>query len=594
MYKKFIVTLVALIAIACTVLYMKKTGFKIASTKNADIYEAFNLVDSDGSHIGQDDDNYAVVISGILSDYRALLKNNTYYVRYETIRNKINDKFYWDREENYVIFTTATSMIKHAIGGAGYQKDGKDESWDKDISMQVNDDLYIDLNFVASLTGIEYKVEKNPNRIWMAGTFNELPYAKVEKIDSIRNGADVSARVYAEAKIGEQVLLTGIEEGDFTEVMNEQGIIGFIKKSSLSDVTKIAAKSKVEIPEYTSLKKDKKISLGWHQVTNQSANSTLSETISKAEGLNVISPTWLSLKNKKGKLKSIISKEYVKEAHDKGIDVWVLVDDFNKTKNGNYIINDVLAKTSTRQRLINNIVKQVKRCKADGINIDFEYIKEDSGENYIEFIRELSIRCRNESLVLSVDSYVPSDWSKFYRRDAQAEVCDYVVIMAYDEYNTTSDDAGPVSSMKFVENGIKNAIEEVGSKNADKVIAALPFYTRIWTKTSAENADKNAKIIVDAVNGNYALSSQAVGMDTAQEFIDQNGISLANDDESGLEYGYIEDKDGTYTQIWMENADSLSKKLDFVNNNNIGGAAFWKLSMESDDVWQVINEKLGN
>ena len=267
MYKKFIVTLVALIAIACTILYMKKTGFKIESTKMANIYEAFNLVESDGSHVGENDENYAVIISGILSDYRALLKNNTYYVRYETIRNKITDKFYLDRAENYILYTTPTSVIKHAIGGAEYEDGGKKENWNNDITIQVNDDLYLDLAFVSKYTGLEYKVFTNPNRICMVGTLDPLPYAKVKKIDSIRNGADVSARIYEEAKIGEQVLLTGIEKDDFIEVMTPEGIIGYIKKSSLSDKEEIAAKSTTDLPEYTSLTKDNKISIAWHQVS---------------------------------------------------------------------------------------------------------------------------------------------------------------------------------------------------------------------------------------------------------------------------------------------------------------------------------------
>ena len=594
MYKKMIVTLVALIAIACTVLYMKKTGFKLESTKYANIYEAFNLIESDGSQMG--DDVYAVVVSGILSDYKAVFKNNVYYVRYETIRNKVNNKFFFDSQEELLLFTTPTYLVKHKIGGAGYEENGSEQSWNNEITLKVNDDLYIDLAFVAKYTGIGYQVYQNPNRICMIGTFDPLPYATVKKIDSIRNGADVSAHIYEEAKIGEKVLLTGLEEGDFVEVMTSEGIIGYIKKKSLSDTTQEAAKPKIELPEYTSLKKDNKVSLAWHQVTNQTANGTLDDAISGTNGLNVISPTWLSVRKSNGKISSIVSSEYVKKAHDKGIDVWVLIDDFKKTKDGNYIVNDVISKTSSRQRLVKNIIKQVKSCKADGVNVDFEYIKEENSDSYIEFIRELSIECRNNKLVLSIDNYVPSDWSNYYRRADQAEVADYVVVMAYDEYNVSSDDAGPVSSMKYVENGIKNTVDEVGSSNAGKVIAALPFYTRIWTKEDVKkssNISKDAKIVEDAVNGNYALSSEAVGMDTAKEYVDSHGLSLSLDEESGLNYAY-EDKDGVFTQIWMEDVDSLSSKLDLVNGNGIGGAAFWKLTMESNDVWDVINEKLAN
>jgi len=590
-YKKVIVTLVALVAIAGTIFYMKKSGFKIESNKYANLYEAFNLVESDGSQMT--DDVYAVVISGMLSDYKAIYQNSVYYVRYETIRNKISDKFYWDSDETSILYTTPTELVKFKIGGAKYTKGSEDLSWDNDITLQINDDLYIDLEFVKELTGIVTNVYKSPNRICITATFDPLPYAYANNIDNIRNDSDVTAPIYQEAKIGEKLLLTGLTENDFTEVMTEDGVIGFIKTSTLTDTEFIATNPSKELEKYTSITREDKINLGWHQVTNTTANYRLKDDVKNTKGLNVISPTWLSVKSSKGAISSIVSSDYVDTAHDLGMDVWVLVDDFKTGRDGVHIVNEVISNTNRRTKLIKNIIKQVKKCGADGVNIDFEYITEENGPAYIEFIRELSIKCRTEGLVLSVDTYVPADWSYYYDRAAQAEVVDYVIIMAYDEYNTSSDDAGPVSSYSYVENGITNTIDEIGSDYASKVVVGLPFYTRIWTKTPEEYADKDAKIVEDSVNGNYAISSKAVGMDTVTDYIKENGIATSFDEESGLNYGSLtDDTTGEFTQIWIEDEQSLSNKLDLVSTYDIAGAAFWKLTMETDSIWDMIDEKL--
>ena len=186
--------------------------------------------------------------------------------------------------------------------------------------------------------------------------------------------------------------------------------------------------------------------------------------------------------------------------------------------------------------------------------------------NYIEFIRELSIPCRANGIVLSVDNYVPTEYTAHYDRAEQGIVADYVIVMGYDEHYAGSPEAGSVASIDFVEEGIERTVEQVP---AHKVINAVPFYTRIWETKGAE------------------LGSQAVGMAAAEEYVRAHNIALEWDEETCQNYGeYTED--GSLFQVWLEDERSIEVKLNIMEKYQIGGVAGWRLGFEKPEIWDVI------
>ena len=202
------------------------------------------------------------------------------------------------------------------------------------------------------------------------------------------------------------------------------------------------------------------------------------------------------------------------------------------------------------------------------MNIDFENISLDAGEPFVQFIRELSIPCRKYGIVLSVDNYVPMDHTDHYDRAEQGAVADYVIIMGYDEHYNGSDEAGSVASIGFVEKGIENTVADVPK---EKVINALPFYTRIW-ETGADG-----------------ISSQAVGMEMAQTYVADHQIATRWDEETCQNYGEFQDGD-RLCQVWLEDAESIKVKLNIMEKYEIAGVAAWRLGFETADVWDVIGE----
>ena len=323
------------------------------------------------------------------------------------------------------------------------------------------------------------------------------------------------------------------------------------------------------VPEYTSLTSDDKICLGWHAIFAKSGNDTLGEVLTNASGLTVIAPTWFSIKDNEGNLQNFASASYVEKAHNNGVQVWGVVDDFNYAANHDVALDlyTLFATTTTRTMLIDNIMAAALECGMDGINIDFEKVDAASGEHFVQFLRELSIRCRAEGLVLSVDNYVPYNFNSYYDLAEQGVVADYVIIMGYDEHWAGSDEAGSVASIGYVRYGIEKTMEYVPS---EKIVNALPFYTRLW---KTEGTD---------------VSSEAYPLTSVDNVLRTYGMEVEWDDESGQNYAEVQ-IDNVWYQMWVEDVESISVKLNVMQTYDLGGVAAWRLGYEPAGVWDAIS-----
>ena len=280
------------------------------------------------------------------------------------------------------------------------------------------------------------------------------------------------------------------------------------------------------------------------------------------EGLNVISPTWFSLRGNEGEFEDFSSADYVSKAHGKGLQVWALLDNLDES----VTLGEVLKRTSVRRALAENLVGAVKACGADGINVDFELLRKDAARQYLQFIRELSVFCRNSGLVLSVDVPNPAAYNLHYDRRELGEVCDYVVNMGYDEH-TSGDDPGSTASIGFFRRGLTETLEEIPP---EALIGGVPFYTRAWTVSGGE------------------VQSRALTMEGAQNWVEEHDAGLNWDEECGQYYAEKESSGGTVSMLWMEDARSLELKFSALKTSRAAGVACWRLGTETADVWKVL------
>ena len=506
-------------------------------------------------YYGQNADGEASLVAGTQKlEQKALISGDEVYIPLDVVNGYLNQRYYWDSANKKILYATPTSLTEEA---ASDQPGGN--VWLKEST------VYLKLDYVKKYTDIDSYIYKDPARIAIQYKFSNVQTVTVKKDTVIRYRGGIKSKILT--KTAKDTVLRLMNEGeDWDQVATDDGYIGYIqkKKVSAADTTDYKRSFKAEAYSYFTM--DEPVNLAWHQVTSTDANNYFADTTQNMTGVNVISPTWFSVSDNDGNVSSLASGEYVMQAHEKGLKVWGLVDNFSE----NMSTTTVLSNTAARQNLENQLVTYALKAVLDGINVDFESLSEDVGIHFLQFLRELSIQCHENNLVLSVDNPVPEDFTSHYDRAEQGKVVDYVIIMGYDEHYVGSD-AGSVASLPWVEQGVKDTLAEVPAK---RTILAIPFYTRLWKTTDGG-----------------ALTSEAIGMDQAQQAISDNGAETYWDKTTSQNYGTYEG-DGTTYQIWLEDSKSIAEKVKLIPKYKLAGVAEWKLGFENSGIWSVITENL--
>lgn len=511
-------------------------------------------------------DQVGVILQDEIAEYKGLNANGVMYLNLQVVKDSLNSRFYWDEKEQVMVYTTPTDIIKIPADQQSYTVSGKEETADYVIVRTDDGGPYIAADFVQKYTNMEYTVFENPTRMLITYKWGEITYADIRKQDFIRREAGIKSVIIATASRGDKVAVLE-QQDEWSKVRTEDGFIGYIPNKKLGDAYQETIAREFEEPNYTSLKQESKVNLVWHQITNMDSNYNLVYDIADMTGVNTISPTWFSISSNSGDISSLAYDGYVTEAHEKGLKVWGLVDNFSTEIDTATVLNS----TSARENLTNQLIAAAIQYKLDGINVDFESLTEDAAEGYVQFMRELSVKCRNNSLVLSVDVPVPMPYMQFYNRGELGTVADYVIIMGYDEHYVGSEE-GSVASLAFEETGIQDTLKEV---SADKIISGIPFYTRLWK-----------------IDSKGEVSSEAIGMDTADEYMTGNNVTTNWSEETSQDYGEYQDSEGNTYKIWLENEASIAEKVKLVKEYNLAGVAAWKLGFERASIWEVITTNM--
>ena len=501
------------------------------------------------------DGEIALVIGTEKLEERGLVDGDRVYLPLDVVNTYLNQRYYWDSANQQILYATPSELTS-----ASASSEAGDKVWVKD------DKVYLNLTYVQEFTDLDAYITKDPYRIAIQYKFKNVKTVTVKKNTSIRYRGGIKSAILTSVKKGTKLRL--IEElEDWDQVATDDGYIGYIDKKKVGEAEKTKFERSFKREQYSYLAMDSKVNMVWHQVTSTDANAYFADATANMTGVNVISPTWFYLTDTSGNIASIASADYVSQAHEKGLQVWGLIDNFTQEVS----TTETLSSTAARQNIISQLIQAAQDVGMDGINVDFESLSEDVGTHFLEFLRELSIECHKNNLVLSVDNPVPEDFTSHYDRAEQGRVVDYVIIMGYDEHYVGSE-AGSVASLPWVEQGIQDTLDEVPAK---RVINAIPFYTRLWRTTG----------------GN--VTSEAIGMDQAQQTIAENNVETYWDKTTSQNYGKYDIDNSTY-QIWLEDAQSVAEKVKLVSKYDLAGVSAWKLGFENNGIWQVISDNLNN
>ena len=515
--------------------------------------EYFNLTD---------ENSVALIQNGELLEEQAVLIGGEPYAASTYVESQLNSCFYWDEETKGILLTTSGGVQTLLPGDAAV---AKTPGGQPAVQQESDGKVYISLDVVKEYTDLDYAYYSDPNRVVIRNEWVGVEQATVQSDTAqVRQKGGIKSLILADVQKGDTLLY--LENLDnWCKVMTADGYTGYIQTEDISEPEAIEART-AKKDSYERITRDHKINLVWHQSTSTESNDAMAEMTAEMTGVNVISPTWFSVTDETGTISSLASADYVKLAHEAGREVWGLIDNFNEA----FDETTDLAYASVRSRIIEQLLAEAASCGMDGINVDFENLKEAGIPHYLQFLRELTSAAHAQNLVVSVDTPVPQAYTMYYQRGEQARFVDYMIVMAYDEHFAGSEEAGSVSSLPFVQ----QAVEEMTRvMPADQVICGIPFYTRVWTEKF----------------GQSAITSEVLGMDGAKNYAKENQMTETWDASLGQNVATVETSDARYT-IWMEDEQSMEEKLKVIQSADLAGVAEWKLGFECADVWSLISE----
>ena len=529
----------------------KKDKGPKASTKKADLHTYYKLSDA----------LYLTVIDGVVNEDRSIKSDGQVYIPY-SIAKSLDSRFYYNKTEEQMIITTPTDVLVYKPNSTEHTVNGAYVSDTVPMFRAFDARLYVSTEVFARYSDVSTVLLSGPQRVVLFRNGVAFSSMAATKDTAIRIGTSVEQDIVTEIKAGDRVVSTGENKNGFISVSTSDGQVGYV---ALSDVTgpgewvlQPSTKNYGRIGQPSG-----SVHLMWHQMWSKLGGTELRSALQNTQGINVICPTWFDFKDTDGNITTLADASYVEEAHRQGILVWALCSDFAADVKG----YDILSNTVSRNALEDNLVAETVRVGADGINLDYEFITKDSAPHYLQFIRELYIKCRKNGLSLSTDNFVPNAGKAHYQLADQGYILDYVIFMAYDEHYKGSE-AGSVASYPWVESAVKSAVKLVPE---EKVVLGIPLFNRVWM------TDKDGKLTLES--GGMTKITEGAYKNTTPTW----------DETCKQYYAEYKLKDVRY-QYWIEDAESLKYKLDLIPAYHLAGFAGWKLGLESSDVWNLLSQ----
>ena len=513
-------------------------------------------------------DHLAVVLEDTVDSRTAWMRSGELYLNYEMVREVLNGRMVMDEDSKTLLFTTPLELYEILPDEKTYLVEGEEHESTQEILLVQNGEYYLWAPFLQEHTNVEILPGEAGCHVLIRYRWETVSRAETKHKTVLRSGAGIKYPIVSDLETGTKVTLLE-DYGKWYRAVSQDGMIGYVQKKRLSDAVQETDTSAFEEPVYTSVMLDQKVRLVWHGMDTTDGNAYLDHVTEKMTGINVISPTWFFLSDNEGHFTSLADRGYVRKAHRKGLQVWGLVSNFS-SQISTY---EILRSRAARKTLEESLLAEALECEMDGINVDLEAITEDSAPGYLQFMRELSILCRRNQLILSVDVPVPMPFNLYYDRKELGTVADYVIVMGYDEHYYGSE-AGTVASLAFEENGITASLEEVPK---EKLVSGIPFYTRVWYTWTNED-------------GSEGVESEVIPMYKVNAYTEGRDVEKVWDESASQYLVSWTDSDGTYCRIWVEDEESLSLKAELINRYELGGFAAWSLTDEKDSVWALLEE----
>ena len=515
--------------------------------------------------------NLVINNRNVTSDLKndVLIEDNIIYLSESDVANFFDKYIYQDEETNNIITTyekkvAAIGFEENKITINGSEKEIYAHAIEKD------GEVYLPVSEMTDVYDVEIANIEETKVVTMDSLDRGQKRAIVTSDLAVKSSTNFISKTVDRVKKGDCVIVVSSDKG-YSRIRTANGKLGYIKSNKLEN--EFTVREDMEETKQV----EGKINLTWDYFSEYA--SAPDRTGTTIDGVNVVSPAFFYL-DEDGKLQENVGSRgqaYIEWAHSNGYKVWPMISNANAARESLEITSEIMNSYTKRQELIESIVEKCVEYKLDGINVDFENMKAEDKDMYSRFIIELTPRLKEIGAVTSVDVTAPDGgetWSMCFDRHVIGDVADYIIFMAYDQNGVSSTTPGTTAGYNWVNLSL-NKFLQTEVIDSDKIILAVPFYTRVWT------TDQDGKII----------GRSTVDMKDIDSIIPA-GVEKTWDDE--LKQNYVEYMDGNNKkQIWIEDLESLKAKVSLIKENNLAGVASWQKGMETDEVWQMFKTELG-
>lgn len=497
-----------------------------------------------------------------------VIQDNIVYLSEADIANFFDKHIYEDKTTNKIITTYDKKIAEIGFKNNVININGSNVSIYAH-AIEKNGKVYLPISEMSGVYNIETADIQETNIVTIDSLDKGQKRAIVNSNVSVKASSNFISRTVDRIKKGDAVIVVS-SNGGYSKIRTGNGKVGVIKTKKLENEFTI----REDMTEEKQI--SGKVNLTWDYYSEYATAPDRSGT--KFDGVNVVSPAFFYL-DTDGKLQENVGdsgQAYIQWAKNNGYKVWPMVSNAVAAKSNLNITSKIMNSYEARKNLIEDIVNMCVKYNLDGINIDFENMKADDKDMYSRFIIELEPRLKDMGMTLSVDVTAPDGgetWSMCFDRNVIGDVVDYIVFMAYDQNGASSTKPGTTAGYNWVKLNLVKFLqtEEI---EANKLILAVPLYTRVWTTNSSEKL----------------ISNNSVAMKNIDSVVPSNANKQWNDN---LKQNYVEYTDnGNKKQIWIEDLTSLKAKISLINDNNLAGVASWSADMAQDDVWSMIKTEL--
>lgn len=539
-----IIVLIIIIILMALLVWLKAPDYYVKEVK-----DKTNLVINNNNVTSKMKDDVYIDSKGVI------------YLSINDVKNYFDKYINYDESSNRLITTSDTkiaTLIKDkknidingatvSIASTVIEKDGK---------------IYIPFSELAqNVYNVEIEHKESTDRVVIDSLDRELKKADSKKNVKVKYKAKKFSKTLAKVKQGEKVVVIS-QDDKWSKIRTENGIVGYVKNKTIANLTYV----RENMEETKQI--NGKVNLVWDYYSEYAKAPNRNEE--NIEAVNVFSPSFFYLeKGSDGKVSENVNqegKDYVEWAHNNGFKVWPMVSNNSYLTTTEGILNDY----TKRRKLEDEIVRVAEEYNVDGINLDFENMNKADKDMYSRLVIELAPRLKDLGKTLTVDVTAPDGsetWSLCFDRDVIADVSDYIVFMAYDQYGTGGNKEGTTAGYNWVENNVKKFIgQEAVAK--EKIILGIPLYTRLWK-------EDNGKITSKVVNVKDVDNTLP------------NDVQKKWDDE--LKQNYVEYTEGSATyKMWIEDEKSITEKIGLAKKYDLAGIAFWEKDREYEGFWQFV------